>query len=391
MLKRTILMLLISALLLCSCQSSTKDNSDTDFGSLLKKSTNIDFGDTTYNIETDSQNYFDMSMRHITASPDGYFLFLMKKKANILSYISKDTKEIIPVCSRADCSHADDTCDAAYPHLNFIQFYQNNLYAVNWETDENNADYAYFNLYKISCDSSVYEKEFEMMYAKTDESVIPYFIIHRGYVYYVAETGGDFCLYEYDLQKKNKKLLYRAKDENMNAFIDSMQGYGDGIFFSALSDENAKIKVIYYSQKNGELYEITDGMSSVHFTVTSDGIVYYGGNSIKKVAFATLKETSFAECEKATISCDGRYVYADNDWNCNQDVENPDYSNRKVEVYDTDGKHIDTIDLAGCSGGAIFGDKDYMFFYFNNNYNISMLDKSQIGTGKHEWVEVKED
>ena len=390
MLKRTILMLLISALLLCSCQSSTKDNSDTDFGSLLKKSTNIDFGDTTYNIETDSQNYFDMSMRQIAASPDGYFLFKWNSnpQAKILSFISKNLKKYIPVCSRADCSHDDETCDAAYPYLFYIDYYDGNLYVVNDETDKTNRDYIHFNLYRISCDSSVYEKEFEMMYAKRGDCMIPQFIIHRGYVYYLAESGGDFCLYEYDLQKKNRRLLYRAKDENMNATIGSIQGYGDGIFFSCCSGENEKMKVIYYSQKDDEYYEITNGITAVNFSITGDGIVYYGGNCIKKVSFATLEETIFAESEKVSISYDGRYVYLDNDWNCNLDVDNPDYSNRKVEVYDTDGKHIDTIDLAGQSCWGIFGDIDYMFFYFNDDY-ISMLDKSQIGTGKHEWVEVK--
>jgi len=388
MLKRILVILICTVILLCGCQSSTKDNSDTDFDPLLKKSTNIDFGDTTYNIETDSQNYFDVFTRHITASVDGFFLFRWKPKAKILSFVSKDTKEYTPVCSRVDCSHNSDTCDAAFSGLVYINYYDGSLYAVKDEKDKNNPGYVYFNLYKISCDASVYEKEFEMMYAKVNECIAPYYIIHRGYVYYVAESGGDFCLYEYNLQSKDKKLLYRASDEKMLAFIGSMQGYGDGIFFSEVSGENERIKVIYYSQKNGEFYEITDGMTSANFALTGDGIVYYDGNCIKKVSFATLKETTFAESERVTVSYDGRYVYADNYLSCSQDAENADYSNRKINVYDIDGAYIDTISLSGYDCSPIFGDRDYLFFYFNDD-NISMLDKSQIGTGKHEWVEVK--
>ena len=58
------------------------------------------------------------------------------------------------------------------------------------------------------------------------------------------------------------------------------------------------------------------------------------------------------------------------------------------EKMDIDGAYIDTISLSGYDCSPIFGDRDYLFFYFNDD-NISMLDKSQIGTGKHEWVEVK--
>ena len=386
--KRTILIILIIALLLCSCQSSTKDNSDTDFDSLLKKSTNIDFGDTTYNIETDSQNYFEMQMRAITASPDGYFFFKWYPKAKILCFIDKNTKKCIPVCSRADCRHNDDSCDAAYHGLNYINYYNGSLYAVGAQTDINNPPYAYFYLYRISCDSSVYEKVFDMVYVDGNNTIVPPFIMHRGCVYYIIKNGEEYFLYLYDIDKKSKQLLYYVKDPY--AVLGVMQGYGDGIFFTVCPGENEKDKLIYYNRKNGEYYEIIEKMSSASYTIINDGILYYDGKHIKKVEFTTLDETDFIECERVYVSYDGRYVYTDNEWNCTYDKEHLDYSNRRVEVYGVDGKHIDTINLVGNTGFPMFGDKDYMFFYFNDD-NISMLDKSQIGTGKHEWVEVKED
>ena len=60
----------------------------------------------------------------------------------------------------------------------------------------------------------------------------------------------------------------------------------------------------------------------------------------------------------------------------------------KIDVYDMYKNCIDTISMAQTEIDAGFGDSSYLFHYYadeENNFDLYMLDKKQIGTGRHEW------
>ena len=63
---------------------------------------------------------------------------------------------------------------------------------------------------------------------------------------------------------------------------------------------------------------------------------------------------------------------------------------------DLEGNLVDSIQVVS-SQDSIFGDENYLFQMFDLNEDLSekadmavikAFDKSQIGTGKHEWIEL---
>ena len=167
------------------------------------------------------------------------------------------------------------------------------------------------------------------------------------------------------------------------------------MLFYAISDASMAYegKILYYSQIEDELYKIADKAYYL-FAATEDSIIYTDGNNLLKTNIEDLSTEVFAEGVGGRLTCsyDGQYIYVDNElvlWNF-YDQENSDYSERKIEVYSRDGSLMDTIRLPGQEGSADFGDESYLFlsFYDGREYNTHRFDKSQIGTGNYEWVEI---
>ena len=106
----------------------------------------------------------------------------------------------------------------------------------------------------------------------------------------------------------------------------------------------------------------------------------------------TGEEKKFFTCEYPVyISYDGKYLYAEA---CSGMVEN--YDEHFVYVLDLEKNLVDSIQVAS-SQDCYFGDENYLFQMFDLNDDLSnkadmavmrAFDKSQIGTGKYEWIEL---
>lgn len=380
--KGLILILLCTVIMLCSCKpKNVNEGYVDDDNELISLSTDIYYGDTAYNIETDIANYFSY-LQIYTACSDGYYTFIRRGTigGNQLMFIDKESKQCLPVCSNVDCLHNNDQCDASFGEfISRVNYYKNKLYTVLIEKSVDTGEWI-FSLYKISTDGSAREKMFELFSAAGDP-IIPEFYIHRGYIYYQISSGEDSYLYMRKLDGEEVKLVYKV--ENDLSGICTPKGYGDGILFSIM-DEDAKYKILYYSQQSDSLYEIADNINW-SFAVAGDSVICIEENTMKKINLTDLNTEVILEEIGGNIelSSDGKYIYVDN---LNM-VREDDYSGRKIDVYDTSGKHLDTIDLDGQYNTADFGDKEYMIFTFNGS-RICIFDKSQIGSETHAWIEI---
>lgn len=385
--KYGIILIICFSFILGSCNNSdTNGDYTSDNEKQIKESDDIDFGDTSYNIETDSQNYFDSVSKSYAATTNGYYTF----DDTILYFIDKTTCDKFPVCSRTDCSHDNADCDAYFnEHFTQINYYEGSLYTIQTESDESSASYW---LYKISLDGSVREKVFDM-YSTVSRGSVPTYIIHRGYVYYRYEDGEECHLVKSRLDGSNQQEIFSTASESG---IWNISGYGDGILFYIVSDISMPFegRILYYSQTGDELYKIAENAYYL-FAASEDSIIYTDGKDILKTGIDDLSTEVFVKGVGGMLTCsyDGKYIYVDNVlelWDF-YDQENCDYSNRKIDVYSRDGGLVDTIELPGQQSSADFGDADYMFFSFyeNRKYMTRIFDKSQIGTGSYEWLELQ--
>ena len=113
----------------------------------------------------------------------------MNIDACFLYYTDAASDEKVLVCSKSNCTHRDETCDACfmmeeYP-MPILEQYHGALYEVKLDGD-------YLNIYRISFDGAVRQKSCTLMRLNIEEKVeddqsvsafYPELKIHRGYVY----------------------------------------------------------------------------------------------------------------------------------------------------------------------------------------------------------------
>ncbi len=374
---------------LCSCQSKDTDvDYIANYEELIQVSKDIDFGDTSYNIETDSQNYFNFDSGSYAATADGYYTFWDSK----IYFIDRETFKCLPLCSKADCSHGYNTqCDAYLDEFVIdIRYYDGNLYTILCGANQQEPELNEYFLYKISLDGSRREKVFTM--CSTIEGTVPKFAIHRGYVYYMYQDGESSCLVKCNIDGSEAQDIYKT---DASGVLSNICGYGDGILFCGSLDRTKLYgdRILYYSQTADELYMIADEVN-YSFTATENAIIYTDGSNMMKTGIDNLDTEVLVKDVSGLVklSYDGRYVYVDNadtlfDFT---DPANSDYTEHRIDVYDTDGERVDSVALEGESGIADFGDKDCIFFSFNkgSGWQKCSFDKSQLGTENHEWTEL---
>lgn len=375
--KNMIILLMCIMSVMCGCHFGNID--ENEYYENIKAASDINYGDTAYHFETDSQNYLRMYSREIAAASEGYYIFSQMDNGNILMYIDKESKEYLPVCSMAECQHNSKDCDAYFGEfISGLVCYEGSLFTELCELDRDTGTWN-FSLYRISMDGSVRKKVFDM-YSSIGDPVMPEFMIHRGFVYYNVMDGEDSYLYKRGLDSDESSIVYKGGFSDINIFC----GYGDGVLLSTVSNNNHR--VLYYSNIDDEMYEITDGVNW-SFAIEDSYMFCTDNEGLKKINLKNMEIEIITEniSGPVEVSADGKYIYIDN---LNAVYNENDLSGRKIEIFDLAGKYIDCINLSEQYNMTCFGDENYLFFRFNDS-EISILDKSQIGTGIYEWIECK--
>ena len=152
------------------------------------------------------------------------------------------------------------------------------------------------------------------------------------------------------------------------------------------------------------------------FTVCDGSIIYSATGKVLKYDTKDNSTSVFYGDEFCAVAYDGKYIYLDNYASIFKDTtakdEDYDTYRRHIVVMDTSGNKIDDIHIE-TNGLCYFGDSDYLFVDMNEIYDepieirfdhgdmiqlysfpelvrLEALDKSQIGTAKHEWMLLKE-
>lgn len=369
---------------------------------------NTDQSSVSYVENEDFQNFIDSSSAFAKANNGYYFLHSMK-----LYFFDTATKEAYIVCNKANCEHNSNKCMAFFPVFNYYPFqlsYCNNvLYVLGWEEEGSNVRHNY--IYQISLDNYKRKKAAYLFDGTNTSSV--FFIIHRGYVYYLKGYSAQL--------KETTAYLYRTKLGNTSQkaeaeIIYEFSGIGAEISNIKASGNNLILMNSSYSDTNGDGYKTSYTLIDIHslkarelvgdeaYSLFADGeVAYYGKgeNKIYSINLNTSEDVFFCDIDgPCYISADSNYVYFDNLQSIY--IDKIDENDRKIFVYDKSGKYITEITPKNSKDDCYFGGDDVMIFKENTegetitNGNADngtkdyyVLDKSQLKSPDKQFIDME--
>lgn len=215
-----------------------------------------EFLEDTYIEGQDYQYMFtasDLGANFVTRGDKGYYTCIH----HFILYFDPETKTATPLCNRVDCLHDKEENERLREKCNVyvgftwdgpenqIVFYNGALYMLNPLNEDNHDE-----LIKFSIDGSG-----RTVVRKFEDGSISYWIIHRGYMYFISnfynitdEEGGAVnyknSLFRCSINNTNKEieLIYEPEEGLSEAEALTPRAYGNHIYFfqSAFTKEIKK-------------------------------------------------------------------------------------------------------------------------------------------------------
>ena len=361
-----------------------------------------DYQYTSSITETDDAYYYpQMVLNPEDGLPDGA----------ILMYIDKETMEPIPLCSRPDCNHGEETemekieaCSAYLPTSTAPYYDGSNLYferpKERSDDQQGNASVeSGFELVKMDLDGT------QQQVLSSQSGSISFPLMHRGYFYclldfYTADGKEEQSgVYRIALQKDAKpELLYQA-EEPMTIY--KLDVYGNGLYISENfmpSPDTYQCRCVrldlliketqeVFHNDSGLVQYILEGFCNEKLmycivdleTETGETALYLAG-----LDGSNPTEVKGAGDFSSYLS-DGEYIYRiPITWNPNYSPKDP-----FISVLDTDGKKIlslsqeeteETVELLPGNGPYLF-----RMAQIEGENKLLCAKKSDISTGKLHW------
>lgn len=359
----------------------------------------------TYVENEDFQNFIDSSSAIAKANSGYYFLKSMK-----LYFFDTATKESYIVCNKPNCEHNSNDCTAFFSIFSYYPFQlsycNNSLYVLGWEEEGSNIRHNY--IYEVSLDNYKRKKS-TYLFDGTDTSSV-HFILHRGYVYYLKGGASDL--------KETTSYLYRKKLGSTNKKEDAEKiyetsGIGASIMNIKASGNNIVLLNSSFGDTEGNGYKTSYSIINIHsletkeiagneaYSLFADGeVAYYGkgGNKIYSINLNTSEEEFFCDINgPCYVSADSNYIYFDN---LQKMYIDESFNDRKILVYDKNGKFVTEIIPKNPKDICYFGGDDVMIFCdvvasdtngdnTNNGIGYYVLDKSQLTSHDKQFIDMK--
>ena len=375
---KTVVLMLAFALALAGCAGGSGD-------------VNTEQNSPAYVAQEDYQNYLEYYFPIVKAS-DGYYFF----NSAYLYYFDTQSKEAYPVCNKPNCDHQGGGCMAYYSTLKYypfmLSYYKNALYVWGWETNgANRHNY----IYEISLDDYKVKKSAFLFDSTSSASI--YFMIHRGYIYYIKDGGTDLkeqtaAVYRVKIgdtsTKREEEAIYEFS--GIGAEIWALTASGNRLFVlnSAYGDTEGNGYATSYSTIDIHTLESKELVGSGAYSFFADAdYAYYGKdeNTICRIDLATGEETVFCETGgPCYISADSNYVYFDNLRAVH--IDKAEEKDRKIAVYDKSGNYVTEVAAREADDECYFGGDDYMFFKDLSKNEVYALDKSQLASENRQFI-----
>lgn len=369
------------------------------------KNINTEQNAVAYVENEDFQNFIDTSSAFAKVNSGYYFLKSMK-----LYFFDTTTKETYIVCNKPNCEHNSNDCTAFFSIFNYypfqLSYFNNSLYVLGWEEEGSNIRHNY--IYEVSLDNYKRKKS-AYLFDGTDTSSV-FFILHRGYVYYLKGGASDLkettsCLYR-------KKLGSTNKSEDAEKIYET-SGIGASIIDIKASGNNIVVLNASYGDTKGNGYKTSYTIIDIHslktkeiagneaYSLFVDGeVAYYGKGESKiyRINLNTNEEDFFCDINgPCYVSADSNYIYFDN---LQKMYIDESFNDRKILVYDKNGNFVTEIIPKNPKDICYFGGDDVMIFCdvvasdtngdnTNNGIGYYVLDKSQLTSHDKQFIDMK--
>lgn len=276
---------------------------------------------------------------------------------NILYYYDYATDQTVPVCSKSNCEHNEEKCDAFFSGEQYFNvpsfwYYEDSLYIPMKEDD-----YLYFE--KISPDGSTREKTGVILRwedkvtvnldgTESVDMTFPVGQLHRGYMYFTNYSLGDknVKLYRSELgSSDNAEVIFSLEGNNPGMF--NIKPYGRYVLFQMcnFSDDYLDYKggTYAYDTENGSISLIAEDMMGNYIII--ENRMYYNDQKnciyckdLKSGEVSMLFDGLELEKGYATtlFAKDGGFVYQ---------IDNNLGEISEQIVFDLEGKEQERLDL----------------------------------------------
>ena len=331
------------------------ENNDSEEGSTASASSSgyeqLTTADFDYLMATDDQPDYNAYEGQRTYTENGYYYFenLDEIGSEFLLMFHDDASDLdVAVCSKANCSHKDEECDAyfnseTYPYST-LYYYDGSLYIFCIDED-------YDAVERISADGTVREISCRLYrsVSETEEeddgsimvsTYYPEIAIHRGYAFYSTyypgcQECGLYCV-KLDSDEEATEI---CTIEAENPWIYRLKGYGAYLFFQMGTyqeeDDSYDMSIYTYNVETGEvnlcvedaIRDYTAGGDCVYYFDRSDNVFCYHvatGETSQVIDSGGVE----ADLDVYIFVKDGKFYYADSG---------------KQDVYDAEGNLVETL------------------------------------------------
>lgn len=331
-----------------------------------------------YQIETDDP-WFGEGHK-IAYSPQGYYFF---SEDGYLKFWDKETKQVVYVCTKLNCNHADETCDACYDMRDYrteqgIWYQDGYLYFMGSE-----GSFSEYHLLRMLPDGTEQEDLGILFTLEGEEhEVLKSAVTHRGYFYFTLTNESS---------KKENAVIYRCALEpgikveeyylypGAEASVGRLKGYGDGLFFQIGHYLDAGLTEwqggICYLDSDRKLSLLT-GNSPHDYTIAEGRLIYSTAEGIYSYDWESGEKELFYDTGLVGyLSCDGSYLWWD-DWIGVAIDDTVASDTRRIYQMDLEGKVLNQWNIPfRDSRFCLFGDADYLFMEWYEFYQEGSFEK----------------
>lgn len=304
-----------------------------------------------------------------------------------LMFFDKAFQTSVVLCNRPNCTHSDDTCNAAFGaysasgtffYRDMIFYYDESVFLVGDDEE------SFVNLYRVAADGSSWEKYMTLFKAEktvtTDDTGtstfwrLPNICIHKDYVYYIDNSESVQKLRRIPMGGKETEVVYEPQGEK--TLVYRMRAHGDFLFFQSgkYVGETLVAGIYAYNTKTDEVSLVKkDALRD--YSVVEDSLYYEMNEKIYKYNLKTGEDVELPIINTST----NRTFFANE-----KGIYFFDENNGILEVFDDDGNLIESIhdtDIEICYFGA-----DGFFFGESSKLQKVFLDEKALHSGNGKWI-----